>query len=282
MAANTYLITGATDGIGKALALRLAAEDATIIMHGRNPEKLEQAVAEVTKVSGNQRIHPVIADFASLAEVNELALQIVEEHAALNILINNAGHLTDKYTTTRDGLESTFGVNYLAPFLLTNKLLDTLIANAPARIVNVSSTAMGGGFLDFSDLQAERNFEGWQAYSNSKLAQIYFTHTLAEKLEGTGVICNSLCPGLIDTNFMHTNNIFSPEAQQHMLKIMRPAEQGADIPYYLATAEETANSSGQFFIRDGIDKGKAIPLAWDQSVAEQLWTTSQDYVSAWL
>ncbi|MEC9375152.1 MAG: SDR family NAD(P)-dependent oxidoreductase [Pseudomonadota bacterium] len=279
MPKKTYLITGASDGIGKALAKRVANDDAKVIMHGRNSEKLNQAIAEVIDSSGNKKIYGVIADFSSLRQVEEMTKEINGNYPELDVLINNAGHLTDKYQLSNDGLELTFAVNYLAPFLLTKKLLPTLIKNAPSRIINVSSTAMGGGYLNFSDLQAENQFDGWQAYSNSKLAQVYFTHTLAERISDSGVTCNSLCPGLIDTNFMHTNNIFNAEARQHMMSIMRPPEQGADIPYYLATAEEMSQISGEFFIRSDIDKGKIIPLAWDKRIENKLWEVSNDYIA---
>lgn len=285
MEKNTYLITGASDGIGKAIALELGTTDSTLVLHGRNAEKLQMARDEIRDRTGSQQLHMVIADFASLEQVAALAEQVAQDFSQLNILINNAGHLTDHWQSSCDGFELTFAVNYLAPYLLTRKLLSTLIANAPSRIVNVSSTAMGGGFLDFSDLQSQQRFDGWQAYSNSKLAIIYFSHLLAEQLRGTKVISNSLCPGLIDTNFMHTNNVFGSGAYERMRPIMRPSSQGADVPMYLATAQETAEISGEFFIRDSSnegDKGKVVPLRWDHATAEKLWSVSNDLVAAWL
>ena len=282
MEKNTYLITGASDGIGKEIALELGTTDSTLVLHGRNAEKLQIARDEIRDRTGSQQLHMVIADFASLEQVAALAEQVAQDFSQLNILINNAGHLTDHWQSSCDGFELTFAVNYLAPYLLTRKLLSTLIANAPSRIVNVSSTAMGGGFLDFSDLQSQQRFDGWQAYSNSKLAIIYFSHLLAEQLQGTKVISNSLCPGLIDTNFMHTNSVFGSGAYERMRPIMRPSSQGADVPMYLATAQETAEISGEFFIRDSNNEGKVVPLRWDHATAEKLWSVSNDLVAAWL
>lgn len=282
MTDNTYLITGASDGIGKALSIELARTNATIVMHGRNPAKLEKAAAEVGALTGNEYLHTVLADFSSLEEVATLASQVKNDFSSLNVLINNAGHLTDHWQASHDGLELTFAVNYLAPFLLTNMLFTTLKNNAPARIVNVASTAMGGGYLDFSDLQSKQHFDGWQAYSNSKLAQIFFSHLLAERLKGTGVVSNSLCPGLIDTNFMHTNRVFGEGGYERMKPMMRSAREGADVPLYVATADATASTSGEFFIREGKDQAKAVPLRWDREIAEKLWSVSQDYVAEWL
>jgi NAD(P)-dependent dehydrogenase (short-subunit alcohol dehydrogenase family) len=277
--APVYLITGATDGIGKALAMRLASEDARLILHGRNKAKLAAVVQEIRNIAPAAEPRTLLADFASLEQVSAMANEINADHSDVNVLINNAGHLNDHRRTSADGLELTFAVNYLAPYLLTRLLLPVLKANAPARIVNISSTAMGSAYLDFADLQLEQRFEGWQAYANSKLAQIYFTHTLAQQLAGSGVSCFSLCPGLIDTNFMHTNTVFSQAARERMRPIMRPAEQGADVPYYLATSADVLDASGEFFVRDRGNLARAIPLGWDDAVAQKLWSVSNDYVA---
>ncbi len=197
----TCLITGATDGIGKATALALARLDACVILHGRNPDKLAATVQEIRAATDNEQVHSVLADFTSLEQVTHMATEVNKRFPRLNVLINNAGLLTDHRQLSSDGFELTFAVNYLAPFLLTRKLLPTLQANPPARIVNVASTAMGGGMIDFDNLQLDHGFNGWQAYANSKLANVLFSFALAKRLAGTGVVSNSLCPGLIDSNF---------------------------------------------------------------------------------
>ncbi|HJP04313.1 MAG: short-chain dehydrogenase [Chromatiales bacterium] len=281
MEEQIYLVTGATDGIGKALSLALAKTGATVIMHGRSPEKADRALNEIGDATGNTHLHTVLADYASFDQVAALAEQVQTEFGGLNVLINNAGMLTDHRQLSHDGLELTFAVNYLAPFLLTNLLLDTLKANAPARIVNVSSTAMGGGLINFSDMQAEQHFDGWQAYANSKLANVLSSHWLASQLEGTGVVSNSLCPGLIDTNFLYTNNLFSSHERELMRGRMRSPEEGALVPLYLATAPEAAATSGKFFVREGRDGRRTLPLQWDEQLAGELVTRSFGYLKGW-
>jgi NAD(P)-dependent dehydrogenase (short-subunit alcohol dehydrogenase family) len=275
---SLYLVTGATDGIGKATALALAGSGAAVILHGRDAQKTARAVAEIQAATGNDRLQTVLADFASLDEVAALADRVRGDFPGLAVLINNAGLLTDHRRVSQDGYELTFAVNYLAPFLLTHRLLDLLKANAPARIVNVASTAMGGAAIDLSDLQAERRFDGWQAYANSKLANILFSNLLAEKLAGTGVVSNALCPGLIDTNFFHTNTLFANGGYERLQPGMRTPEEGALVPLYLAASDEAAGFSGEFFVRVGRDGRRAVPLNWDRDLAEGLWSRSCEYL----
>jgi NAD(P)-dependent dehydrogenase (short-subunit alcohol dehydrogenase family) len=270
----TCLITGATDGIGEATALALAHRGARVILHGRNPAKLAATLARVRAATGNESLHAVQADFASLAEVAALAEQVRKDFPGLNVLINNAGLITDHWHLSADGFEMTFAVNYLAPFLLTVSLLDTIRANAPARIVNVASTALGGGTVDFANRQLERHFDGWQAYANSKLMNVLFSHHLAGQLTGSGVISNALCPGLIDTNFFHTNRLFAGGGYERLKSRMRPPAEGALVPVYLATDPAAGEINGAFFVRRGRDGVQAVPLDWDRTVAAELWAQS--------
>lgn len=279
---STYLVTGATDGIGKATALALARTGATVILHGRDQAKTALALADVQAATGNSHVHTVLADFASLDEVAGLAVRIQMDFGGLDVLINNAGLLADHRQLSQDGFELTFAVNYLAPFLLTHRLLDLLQQNAPARIVNVASTAMGGGQIRLDDLQAEQHFDGWGAYANSKLANVLFSALLAEKLAGTGVVSNSLCPGLIDTNFFHTNTIFANGGYERLRPGMRSPEEGALVPLFLAAAEEARQISGEFFVREGRDGRRPVPLDWDRELAAALWQRSLDYLGLWL
>jgi NAD(P)-dependent dehydrogenase (short-subunit alcohol dehydrogenase family) len=280
--AAMFLVTGATDGIGKATALALARQGARVILHGRNPQKLAAALADIQTDSGNSDLHTVLADFASLAEVAALADRIRAEFAGVNVLVNNAGLLTDHRQLSANGFELSFAVNYLAPFLLTLKLLATLRANAPARIVHVASTALGGGVVDFKNLQLEHNFDGWQAYANSKLMNVLFSNLLAAKLTGSNVSSNALCPGLIDTHFFHTNSLFSGGRYERMRSNMRTADEGALVPLYLAADPAAAVYNGNFFIRQGRDSRRVLPLDWDRAVAAELWARSLDYVAPWL
>ena len=277
-----FLVTGATDGIGKAVALALAERGACVILHGRNPAKLEATLAELRAATDNAALHPVLADFASLTDVAALAHRVRTEFPGLNVLINNAGLLTDHRQPSVDGFEMTFAVNYLAPFLLTLSLLDTLKANTPARIVNVASTALGGGVVDFANLQLERGFDGWQAYANSKLMNVLFSHHLAGKLAGSGVVSNALCPGLIDTNFFHTNTLFAGGRYERMQPDMRPPLEGALVPLNLATDPAAGESNGAFYVRQGRDGLRAVALDWDRALAAELWALSLGYVGRWL
>lgn len=276
------LVTGATDGIGKATALALARQGATVVLHGRKPAKLEAALREIEGATGNRSLHAELADFYSLDDVAALAGRIRREHSGISVLVNNAGLLTDRLQRSRDGFELTFAVNFLAPFLLTLELLPILRANAPARIVNVASTALGGGQVDFGNLGLEHRFDGWQAYANTKLMNVLFSHALASRLAGSGVVSNSLCPGLIDTNFFHTNSIFANGGYERLKPGMRTVDEGALVPLYLAADPEARDINGRFFVREGRDGRRAVPLQWDPALAEALWERSLDAVRPWL
>ncbi len=279
---STYLVTGATDGIGRATALALAERGARVIVHGRDPAKLEATLRQLRAATGNASLYPVLADFASLAQVAELGHRVRTEFPGINVLINNAGFVTDHWQQSADGFEMTFAVNYLAPVLLTLCLLDTLRANVPARIVNVASTAMGGGRADFGNRQLEGDFDGWQAYANTKLMNVLFSHQLAERLSGTGVVSNALCPGLIDTNFFHTNSLFAGSVYERLKPGMRTPGEGAMLPLYLATDPEAGGINGAFYVRVGRDGRRAVPLDWDRRAARDLWEASLASLGPWL
>lgn len=278
----TCLVTGATDGIGKAAALALAAQGARVILHGRNPGKLDDTLRQIRAATGNESLHGALADFASLEQVAALGLRVRTDFPRLNVLINNAGHLTDRWQQSADGFELTFAVNYLAPVLLTLTLLDSLTTNAPGRIVNVASTAMGGGEPDFGNQRLEHDFDGWQAYANTKLMNVLFSHHLAGRLAGTGVVSNALCPGLIDTNFFHTNALFAGGGYERLKPGMRTPEEGALVPLYLATDPGAAALNGTFHVRRGRDGLRAVPLDWDRAAAAELWAQTLACLRPWL
>ena len=276
------LVTGATDGIGRATAARLLQQGHQVILHGRNADKLAMVAADLAELGD---IDTKLADFASLADVSGLADEICADHGRLDVLVNNAGLLTDHRQLSHDGFELTFAVNYLAPWLLTNRLLTLLGKSAPARVVNVASTAMGGGRINMADLQAEQSFDGWTAYANSKLANVLFSNQLAEKLSDSGVVSNALCPGLIDTNFFHTNSVFANGAYERMRPGMRAPEAGADIPVYLATAAEAQEITGRFYLRgqNRYDREgfRSVLLDWDRDLAASLWQVSMSLLEPW-
>jgi NAD(P)-dependent dehydrogenase (short-subunit alcohol dehydrogenase family) len=281
------LVTGATDGIGKAAARALLQAGATVIVHGRDPVKTEQVAKELR---GSGKLHTVLADFSSLDAVRGMAVEVQERYGRLDVLINNAGVLTDHRQLSCDGFELTFAVNYLAPYLLTNLLLQHRGIGPSARIVNVASSAMGGGAIQFDDLQAEKSFSGWQAYANSKLANVLFSNVLAERLadefSALAAVSNSLCPGLIDSNFFHTNTVFADGAYERMQPGMRTPEEGAAIPVYLAIQPQAGVSNGKFFMRQpgyfSATEFRPLDISWDREVAQHLWEHSHACVAPWL
>lgn len=282
MKGKVCLVTGATSGIGKAIAYGLAESGATLIVTGRNRDKAAKTLDEIRTASSNDDIHMLVADFSSLQAVRNLADEFTDRFDHLDVLINNAGLLTDHRQLSEEGYELTFAVNHLAPFLLTNLLLDVLIGSAPARIAVNSSSAMGGGYIDFDDLHAKAGFDGWSAYANTKLANFLFSNILAEKLTNSGVVSNAFCPGLIDTNLLTGNQVFGPDGIERLRPRMRPPEEGAITPIYLATAPEAAGISGVFFLKSHGNGKMPARFHWDRDIAERLWAVSLDHVSRWL
>src|SRR6266581_8975982 len=199
MAGKSVLVTGGTSGIGKATAIGLAALGARVGITGRDQGRTEAASAGIRAVAGNPDVDAFVADMSARAEVRRLAAQVLDAYPRLDVLVNNVGGFWAHRHVTADDLEHTFALNHLAPFLLTNLLLDGLMASAPARVVTVSSGAQSAGRIDFNDLQSARNYSGQRAYSQSKLANIMFTNELARRLEGTGVTASSVHPGVVRT-----------------------------------------------------------------------------------
>jgi retinol dehydrogenase 14 len=201
MAGQTVLITGGTGGIGKATAIGLSRLGARVGITGRDRARAEAAAADIRAASGNPSIDAYVADLSAQAEVRRLAREVLDAYTRLDVLVNNVGGFWAHRHLTADGLEHTFALNHLAPFLLTNLLWDRLVASAPARVVTVSSGAQSMGRIDFDDLQGERNWSGQRAYNQSKLANVMFTYELARRLDGTGVTATVLHPGVVRTAF---------------------------------------------------------------------------------
>src|SRR4030088_3285810 len=201
VAGRTVLVTGGTGGIGKATAIGLATMGARVGITGRDLARAEQAAADIRTASGNPAVDTFAADLTSQAEVRRLAVAVLAAYPRLDVLVNNVGGYWDSRHITADGFEHTFALNHLAPFLLTNLLLERLKQSAPAGVVTVASHAQAMGRMDFDDLQGERSYSGARAYNHSKLANVMFTYELARWLRGTSVTANALHPGVVRTSF---------------------------------------------------------------------------------
>jgi NAD(P)-dependent dehydrogenase (short-subunit alcohol dehydrogenase family) len=272
MAGKSVLVTGGTGGIGKATAIGLAALGARVGITGRDQARAVAAAVSIRAATGNAAVDAFAADMSVQAGVRRLAAQVADTYPRLNVLVNNVGGFWAHRHVTADGLERTFALNHLAPFLLTNLLLDRLTASAPARIVTVSSGAQAMGRIDFDDLQGERNYSGQRAYSQSKLANVMFTYELARRLEATGVTATVLHPGVVRTSF-------GAEDQAHfaiMIRVARPfmktPAQGAVTPIYLASSPQLEGVTGRYFVNR---KPKtASKAAYDTATAARLWQAS--------
>jgi retinol dehydrogenase-12 len=272
MNVKTILVTGATDGIGFETARVLAVLGHRVLMHGRSEQKGAAAVAAIRKESPSSDVHFYQADFASLAQVRNLAQQINAEIPRLDVLINNAGCSFFTRCETAEGYEATFAVNHLAPFLLTNLLLDKVRASAPARIVNVASAAHRNAHLDFEDLMSNRRYRVMQVYGRSKLANLLFTRELAKRLTGTGVTVNALHPGVVRTHIGQNNGFARVIGYLIMRAIAIPAAEGAKTSIYLATAPEVEGQSAGYYKECQLTSPK--PQALDDAHATRLWELS--------
>jgi len=274
MGGKTVLVTGGTSGIGKATAVAMAAMGADVVVTGRDPERGQRAVEEIRAESTGGSVELMLADLAVQAEVRRLAADFRERHDRLDVLVNNAGLVQSTRTETPDGIETTLAVNHLAPFLLTNLLLDLLKKSAPSRVVTVSSEAQRWGSMDFDDLQSRSKYRGMPVYGMTKLANIMFTYELAERLEGTGVTANCMHPGAVNTRF-GTNNGGPMTLLFRLSKpFMRTPEQGADTVIHLASSWEVEGVSGKYYADRKWIEPKEIAL--DPEARRKLWEASEE------
>jgi NAD(P)-dependent dehydrogenase (short-subunit alcohol dehydrogenase family) len=260
------LVTGSTDGIGKATAMELARRGARVIIHGRSRAKAREVQREVQDSSDMGKPEIIIADFSDQDQVRGMAEEITATYDRLDVLVNNAGTYQATRNLTADGIEMTFAVNFLAPFLLTNLLLPLLRKSAPSRVVTVASSAHEDvSRIDWDNLPAMPRYDPWEAYSLSKFADLVFTYVLAGQLEGTGVTVNCLHPGVVDTRVLRTSY---PGMQG-----ITP-EEGARTSVYLALSPEVAGVSGQYF--ENMRPAKSTPLTRDRGIQERFREIARD------
>ena len=276
MVGRTVLITGATSGIGRATALGLAAMGAHVAIVGRDPDRTQAAAREIGAAGGGA-VDAFVADLSSLVEVRRLAGEVLDRLDGPDVLVNNVGGYWHTRHVTVDGLERTFALNHLAPFLLTDLLLERLRTRSGARVVTVASGAHTLGHIDFDDLQGQRAYSGQRAYNQSKLANVLFTHELARRLVGSSVTANALHPGVVRTSFGADD---PGVLQRWFVPFIRPflksPAQGAATSIHLASSPAVEGISGSYFA--GGKPKRSSGARRDEAVAARLWRVSAELV----
>jgi NAD(P)-dependent dehydrogenase (short-subunit alcohol dehydrogenase family) len=269
MEGKVVVLTGGTSGIGQVAATALAGMGARMVLVARDPARGEAALERLRQRSPGVAHGVYYADLSRLAEMKRVAQEIGAEEPRIDVLINNAGALFTPRQVTEDGLELTFATNHVSYFVLTHFLRERLIAAAPARIVNTASEAHQNARLDFNDLQSEKGYRGFGVYGRSKLANILFTRELARRLEGTGVTANSLHPGFVATRFGDNTGGRTSAVIGFLKKFALKPEKGAETIIYLATSEEPAAVTGQYFRKCRV--ASPSKQAQDDEAARRLW-----------
>lgn len=278
---KTVLITGGTDGIGKATATALAQQHAQVVIIGRNRQRGNDAVSEIQQLTGNANIHFLPADLSSQAEIHRVAAAFQSQFESLHVLINNVAGVYRKRQETVDGIEATLALGHLAPFLLTHLLLPTLKASAPARIVNVASDGHSMAKVELDDIQATTFYRGIDIYVRTKLYNLMFTYELARRLQGSQVTINAVDPGGAHTNLTDstTSDMLPP-----IMKILYPlvsrfaftsVEKAAESTIYAASSPELESKSG-VYIGTKLKEIQSSKASQDVDLARRLWDISED------
>lgn len=276
MAGRTVVVTGATGGIGKATALGLANMGAHVAIAGRDRVRTETTAGEI-RGAGGGRVDAFVAELSSQAEVRRLADELLRELSRIDVIVNNAGGYWNTRHVTTDGLERTFAVNHLAPFLLTNLLLDRLKHSGSTRVVTVASNAQSQGRIEFDDLQGERSYSGSRAYEQSKLANVLFTYELARRLRGTPVTANALHPGVVNTSFGADDpGLIQRLVVPFIRPFMKSPTRGAATSIHVASARDLEQVSGGYYAN--CSPRKSSKQSYDQATAARLWRDSADLV----
>jgi len=272
MEGKICMITGANSGIGKATALGLAEMGAKIVMVCRNKERGETAQQEITGKTGNKNIDLLVCDLSSQEQIHKLVSEFKQKYQNLHVLINNAGIVLSKRQLSIDGIEMNFAVNYLAPFLLTNLLIDVLKKSAPSRIINVSSGVHKMASMDFDDLQGEnKKYGAFKNYGVSKLAITLFTYELSRRLEGTGVTVNAIHPGVVRSNLGRDQPAFSRAFQKTFFK---SPKKGAATSIYLASSPDVEGITGKYFVSK--EPKRSSDESYNEEYAKRLWEISAE------
>ena len=275
MAGRTVLVTGGTGGIGAATARGLAAMGAHLAIVGRNRGRTEDAAREIRTAGG--QVDVFVADLSAQSEVRRLADEVLHRFSRINVLVNNVGGYWNTRHETIDGIERTFAVNHLAPFLLTNLLLERMKQSAPARVVTVASNVQALGRIDFDDLQNQRSYSGARAYNQSKLANVMFTYELARRVPATVVTANALHPGVVSTGFGAEDpgtvqRLFTP----FMRPFMKSPLRGAATSIHVASAPDLDQVTGCYFANSKLRRSGQ--RSYDEDAAARLWCVSADLV----
>jgi retinol dehydrogenase 14 len=273
MRGKTVIITGANSGIGKATAIDLAKMGATVVMACRNMERGQAALAEVKATSKSSSACVMTLDLASQASVRSFAQDFGGKFQRLDVLVNNAGVMVNKREFTPDKIVSTFAVNYLSHFLLTNLLLAKLKASAPSRVVNVTSAVHKDVKIDFRNLQQKKGYKQFKSYAQSKLAMVLFTYELARRLQGTGVTANCVHPGTVGTNLGRSDQGILGAVMKITTSFLATPDEGAKTPVYLASDPRLVGVTGKYFV-DKTEKTSS-PESYNEADAKRLWKESE-------
>jgi retinol dehydrogenase 12 len=266
-------VTGATSGIGRAVALQLARAGGTVVLACRDRIRAEQTAAAIRIESGNHRVHVMLCDLSAKASVQAFAHEFRARFERLDVLVNNAGIMNPRRRTTVDGLEETFATNYLGAFILTNALLDRLVASDQGKVINVTSAGHRNLLrFPFEDLQLERRYGGVRAYNVSKAALVLFTYALAERLQGSAIVVNAVHPGIVHSNIWPRWPLHLRLGSAICELLAVPAEKGAEGIVHLAVSPDAKGITGKYF--HGTREKRSLRLTYDRAVQQRLWAIS--------
>lgn len=274
MSGKVCLITGGTSGVGAATAIALAHLGAHIIIAGRDESRGERVRRRAERLGNSGGVVFFRSDFTSQRSIRDLAARVLDTQETLHVLINNAGIIATRRRLTEDGVEEQFAVNHLAPFLLTNLLLDRLKASAPSRIINVSSNMHKGCSIDFNGLNRERGYRTYRVYGETKLANVLFTYELARRLNGADVTANCLHPGVVRTAIVRDMMLPTRVLMRLFGFLLASPAAGARTSAYLASSAEVEGITGKYFVH--CKQRASSPESYDEPAARRLWDISSE------